>query len=36
MVPAPRHRPQVMPYKAHRIEPPSNVVETSIAELTSM
>ncbi|KIY97242.1 pyruvate dehydrogenase E1 component subunit alpha, partial [Monoraphidium neglectum] len=27
---------EVMPYKAHRIEPPSNVVETSIAELTSM
>jgi hypothetical protein len=27
---------QVMPYKAHRIEPPSNVVETSIGELTKM
>jgi hypothetical protein len=31
---APQH--QVMPYKAHKIEPPSNVVETSIKELTSM
>ncbi|GBF89270.1 pyruvate dehydrogenase E1 component subunit mitochondrial-like [Raphidocelis subcapitata] len=27
---------EVMPYKAHKIEPPSNQVETSIAELTSM
>jgi hypothetical protein len=28
--------PQVMPYKSHKIEPPANVVETSIKELTSM
>ncbi|KAI8466541.1 MAG: dehydrogenase E1 component-domain-containing protein [Monoraphidium minutum] len=27
---------EVMPYKAHKIEPPNNVVETSISELTSM
>lgn len=27
---------QVAPYKAHRIEPPSNTVETSLSELKSM
>lgn len=25
-----------MPYKAHRIDPPNNVVETNLKELTSM
>lgn len=27
---------QVLPFKAHRIEPPNNVVETSIDELVGM
>eukprot|EP00877_Chromochloris_zofingiensis_P011370 jgi/Chrzof1/6487/Cz18g13050.t1 len=27
---------EVMPYKAHRIDPPNNVVETNLKELTSM
>jgi pyruvate dehydrogenase E1 component alpha subunit len=27
---------QVLPYKAHKIEPPSNVVETNVDELVKM
>ena len=30
------HALQVLPFKAHKIDPPANVVETSLKELTDI